>query len=87
MMKRSKLFIPLFAAFFLLLMTTVVSAHVTVHPSESTTNAYEKYAVRVPVEKDSHTTKVMLQVPDGVSLVSVLPMANWDYKLEKGDDG
>lgn len=86
MIKKGKLLIPLLAAFFLLMMTTVVSAHVTVQPSESTTNAYEKYTVRVPVEKDNNTTKVKIKVPDGVTLVSVLPMDDWDYKMKKGED-
>ncbi|WP_373894281.1 YcnI family copper-binding membrane protein [Virgibacillus natechei] len=86
MMKKEKWMVPLLTVAFLLLMAPVAEAHVTVDPSESTTNAYEKYTVRVPVEKDINTTEVTLEVPEGVSFVSVLPMAEWDYELERGED-
>jgi uncharacterized protein YcnI len=75
------------AAGLLLSITTVAEAHVVVNPSESTTNAYEKYTVRMPVEKDINTTGLTIEVPDGVDLVSVLPMESWDYDLEEDDDG
>lgn len=87
MLKKRKWMVPLLTVFFLFALVPIAEAHVTVHPSESSTNAYEKYTVRVPVEKDIHTTEVKLEAPDGVSLVSVLPMANWDYKLEKDETG
>ncbi|WP_235000447.1 YcnI family copper-binding membrane protein [Virgibacillus dakarensis] len=86
MIKRTKWFIPLFAVLFLFVMAPIAEAHVTVHPSESSTNDYEKYTVRVPVEKDTNTTEVKLEVPEGINLVSVLPMPDWDYKLEKDDN-
>lgn len=65
---------------------TVVSAHVTVHPEESSTDAWEKYSVRIPVEKDMNTTEVELKVPEGIDLVNVMPKENWDYELEKDDN-
>ncbi|MBM7599611.1 uncharacterized protein YcnI [Virgibacillus halotolerans] len=77
----------LFAIGLLFSVATVAEAHVTVNPSESTTNAYEKYTIRMPVEKDVNTTGLELEVPDGVDLVSVLPMESWDYELEEDDDG
>lgn len=61
----------------------IASAHVTVHPSKSSTDAWEKYSVRVPVEKEINTTKLELTVPEGIHLVSVMPTNNWDYTLEK----
>src|SRR5699024_1640232 len=63
-----------------------VSAHVTVHPEESSTDAWEKYSVRIPVEKDMNTTEVELKAPEGINIVSVMPDANWDYDLEQDED-
>lgn len=77
----------MFAVGLLFSIATVAEAHVTVNPTESTTNAYEKYTVRMPVEKDINTTELELEVPDGVDLVSVLPMDGWDYELKKDDSG
>lgn len=85
-MNKMKWKIPMVAMFFFLLMTSVVEAHVTVIPSESQINAWEKYTVRVPVEKDINTTEVELEVPEGINLVSVLPMDSWDYELKKDDN-
>lgn len=75
------------AALMFTVVPAIVEAHVTVSPDESTTNAYEKYAVRVPVEKEINTTKVKLQVPEGITIASVMPMPAWDYKVEKDNDG
>ncbi|MEN1967108.1 YcnI family protein [Lentibacillus sp. N15] len=86
MMNKKKWFVPLMAIFFLLVAAPIAEAHVTVHPGESSTNAYEKYTVRIPVEKDANTTKVELVVPEGVNLVSVLPMEGWKYKLDKDEN-
>ncbi|MBL0387198.1 YcnI family protein [Tumebacillus sp. ITR2] len=67
--------------------TTAASAHVTVWPKETTTGAYEKYTVRVPVEKDLNTTKVRVEFPTGVKVSTVQPMAGWDYAYETNPDG
>jgi uncharacterized protein YcnI len=63
------------------------SAHVTVWPKQSTTNAYEKYTVRVPVEKDQATTKVRLEFPAGVKVSTVKPVPGWNYEFEKDSEG
>ena len=75
------------AMFAFFLNVSVAEAHVTVWPQETTTNAYEKYTVRVPVEKEMNTTEVELEVPKGVDVVSVLPMSTWDYELKKDKEG
>ncbi|MFC4076310.1 YcnI family copper-binding membrane protein [Salinithrix halophila] len=67
--------------------TPLADAHVTVQPTDSTTGAYEKYTVRVPVEKDIPTTQVQLKVPKEVELVSVMPISGWEYKTKKDDEG
>lgn len=87
-MVKKRLGMPiLFIVGMFFLMVPVADAHVTVNPSQSTTDAYEKYTVRIPVEKEINTTAVQLQVPGGVDLASVLPIDTWDYKLEEDDNG
>jgi uncharacterized protein YcnI len=86
-MNNKKWMIPFAALLFLFLPIQSVSAHVTLHPEESSTDAWEKYTVRVPVEKDMNTTKVELQVPDEINLVNVMPKEGWDYELEKDEEG
>ncbi|WP_018132291.1 YcnI family copper-binding membrane protein [Effusibacillus pohliae] len=71
----------------LLALTGTASAHVTVWPKETTTGAYEKYTVRVPVEKDINTTKVRVEFPQGVSVSTVQPTPGWNYEFEKDADG
>lgn len=66
---------------------TTASAHVTVWPKETTTGAYEKYAVRVPVEKASNTIKVRVEFPAGVKVSTVQPLAGWNYEFEKDAAG
>lgn len=85
-MKRKKWTIALMAVLFVFLVVPAASAHVTLHPGESSTDAWEKYTVRVPVEKDMNTIKLELKVPDEVDLVNVMPKDGWDYELETDED-
>lgn len=85
-MKNKKWVISFLALLFVLLSAPAASAHVTLHPEESSTDAWEKYSVRVPVEKDNNTVKLELQVPDEVDLANVMPKESWDYELEKDED-
>lgn len=85
-MHNKKWMIPLVALLVLFLTAPTVSAHVTLHPEESSTDAWEKYSVRVPVEKDMNTTELKLEVPDEVDLVNVMPKDGWDYELEKDEN-
>src|SRR5699024_8514406 len=62
-------------------------AHVTMNPDTSEPGSYEKYDVRVPVEKEANTTKIELKVPEGVNVVGVAPQETFDHKLTKEDDG
>lgn len=77
---------PLMVLFLMFLSIPHAFAHVTVHPSESSTNAWEKYSVRIPVEKDSNTVKVALDIPEGINFVSVMPTEGWKYEFEKDDN-
>lgn len=64
-----------------------VNAHVTVWPKEATAGGYEKYTVRVPVEKDINTIKVRVEFPSGVKVSTVMPVSGWMYKFEKDTEG
>src|SRR5699024_6853441 len=79
--------VPTIALLIFMVAAPAASAHVTLHPEESSTDAWEKFSVRVPVEKDMNTTEVELKVSEEVDLVNVMPIAGWDYELEKDDDG
>ena len=54
-----------------LLVAVPASAHVGVTPRESKVGATETYTLRVPSEGGKTTTQVVLEVPDGVTIVSV----------------
>lgn len=56
-----------------LLVATSLSAHVTVSPAQSKTGATQAYEVRVHNENEKNlaTTAIELQVPEGVTIVSV----------------
>lgn len=55
----------------LLFVATPACAHVGVTPRESKAGATETYTFRVPSEGGMTTTSVVLDVPDGVTIVSV----------------
>ena len=54
-----------------MLIATVVQAHVRIQPAESSVGAQQTYTVNVPTEGDFATTRVELEVPAGVSVISV----------------
>ncbi|MGK8296102.1 DUF1775 domain-containing protein, partial [Staphylococcus arlettae] len=76
-----------FFVFTMVLMTNIANAHVTLNPDKSEPGAYEKHDVRVPVEKDTNTTKVELVVPDGLQLVAVAPVDGFKHKFTKDSKG
>ncbi|MBP1906097.1 uncharacterized protein YcnI [Paenibacillus turicensis] len=69
----------------LFLFSNGASAHVTVKPSMSTTNAWETYTVTVPVEKEIATTKVTLQIPSGVQFELYRSMPEWTAEISKDE--
>ncbi|MFH5182154.1 YcnI family protein [Paenibacillus sp. TAB 01] len=86
-MKKTHLFIML-CLFFTLVGGGVASAHVTVQPAETTQGSYEKFAVRVPTEKDIPTVKVEIKFPlDSVSISRFEPKPGWKYDLAKDASG
>lgn len=84
--KKQGLISFLFIFTLFIVFSPLAEAHVTVNPSSSETNAYEKYGVRVPVEKDINTTELTLNVPDDVNVISVEPATNWDHVFETDDN-
>ncbi|TQK62523.1 uncharacterized protein YcnI [Brevibacillus sp. AG162] len=86
-MKMTKWMSSVLVAGAVLTLATAAQAHVNVYPKEATTGSYEKYTVRVPVEKDVNTTKVKLEFPAGVKVNSVQPIPGWSYEFEKDKDG
>lgn len=62
-------------------------AHVVVFPREAAPGSYEKFAVRVPTEKDSPTVGVEVLIPEGVNITRFEPKPDWTYALERDDTG
>jgi len=54
------------------------SAHVTVNPNGVPADSFSRFAVRVPNERgDADTTKVVMQLPEGLTFVSFQPKDGW----------
>ena len=54
-----------------MLVASGVQAHVRIQPAESSVGAQQTYTVNVPTEGDFATTRVELEVPADVSVISV----------------
>lgn len=54
-----------------LLLASSVQAHVRVLPFESQPGSRQTYTMKVPTEGMTATTSVELEIPDGVSIVSI----------------
>ncbi len=67
------------------LAVAIVSAHVTIGPTESKLGASERYTVRVPTEGQTATVGVDLEVPDGVNVSYVLASSGWTSELTRVD--
>lgn len=66
--------------------TGVAKAHVVVRPGDVKTGAYQTFTVSVPVEKDSPTVKVKLEIPMGVASVTPTVKPGWTIQTEKHDE-
>ncbi|HZG15797.1 MAG TPA: YcnI family protein [Candidatus Bathyarchaeia archaeon] len=86
-MNRFRLLVSVLAACLLFSFPGSIYSHVSVYPKETTANAYEKYTVRVPVEKAVSTTAVRLDFPVGVKVSTVMPVAGWSYEFAKDTEG
>ena len=61
-------------------------AHVRITPAESKAGASETYTARVPTEGKVATTSVQVDVPDGVTIVSVAPAAGSTNEMKREGD-
>lgn len=86
-MKLKSLRLIVLAMLFLFSLSGIVGAHATVYPRSMTADAFEKFVLRVPVEKEIATTQVRVEVPDGFTVSRVKPLAGWTYAFEKTADG
>ncbi|MFZ7761407.1 YcnI family protein [Bacillus velezensis] len=66
--------------------TAQTSAHVSVKPAESAAGSWETYTMKVPVEKNEPTTKVVLKMPAGVEFQQYQPIPGWKTSVSKHDD-
>ena len=64
---------------------SLAQAHVTMRPPEAAPGATTTYTVRVPSEGEAATTSVELEIPDGVTVVSVAGAAD-SYTVKKNGD-
>ena len=62
-------------------------AHAVVFPKSAKPGAYEKYAIRVPNEKKTATTKVQIRFPEGLRVVSFGEVAGWQLLEERNSAG
>jgi uncharacterized protein YcnI len=76
------------AAFIVIATFTTASAwaHVVVAPPQSQPGASQIYKVRVHNEEKVATTSIDLDVPDGISVVSVAPITTGTFTTAKSGD-
>ena len=61
-------------------------AHVSVRPRETKPGVEETYTARVPTEKAVATTSVVLEVPDGVTILKVADAEGMKHEETKTGD-
>src|SRR4029079_8591938 len=65
----------------LVLFTKSASAHSVVFPAASLTGAYEKYTLRVPNEKNVVTTRIQIDFPQSVRVISLRDVQGWSLEV------
>ena len=71
------------AVVFMLVLSTIARAHVTVRPRESKSGTDERYTVRVPTEGAVTTTSVQIEIPEGVTVLEVEKTEGATFETEK----
>lgn len=69
----------------LLLSVTAAQAHVTIRPREAKVGATETYTMRVPTEGKVATTSIELEVPEGVTIVTINGPSGTFEQKKSGD--
>ncbi|PKG23895.1 YcnI family copper-binding membrane protein [Niallia nealsonii] len=86
-MLHKKNLLSIFAAVLaIFLVAFPASAHVTVKPATSITEAWETYSMKIPVEKDIPTTKVVLKIPSTVEFKMYEPVDGWKTTTQTDDN-
>jgi uncharacterized protein YcnI len=62
------------------LIPVAVLAHAVVYPRSSAPGAYERYVLRVPNEKTAATTRVELEFPSAVRVISFADVPGWSVE-------
>jgi uncharacterized protein len=60
-----------------LVLAPAAAAHVTVHPDAVSADSFQRFSIQVPVERDVPTTKLKVQLPEGLVFVSFEPKPGW----------
>src|SRR4051794_19705841 len=70
--------VPVLAAVAALVAVPVAWAHVTVNPNTAAAGSFARFDLRVPNEEaDVDTTKISVQLPEGLSSTSFQPKPGW----------
>lgn len=62
-------------------------AHVVVKPAEVLTAGFQTFTIGVPNEKESATTSIKLDIPNGLKYVQPTQKAGWDISVDKQGAG
>jgi uncharacterized protein YcnI len=68
------------------LTASIVSAHITIAPTQSMAGATEKYTLRVPTEGKVATVAAELDVPEGVIVEAVAMPNGWKHEIKRQGD-
>lgn len=59
------------------------AAHATVFPRSAGAGSFERFALRVPTEKETATTRVRMEIPAEFEIARVQPLPGWTYAPER----
>jgi len=69
-----------------MLLPSMVQAHVSITPRQSTAGATEKYTIRIPTEGKVATTGADIEFPAGVIVETIQAPSGWTYDVKRQDD-
>ena len=76
-----------FASVLTVAIGATASAHVTVKPAEVLTAGFQTFTVSVPNENDISTTRVKVNMPEGLKYVQPTQKSGWDIDIESEGEG
>lgn len=68
----------------LMLIATPAFAHVTVRADNTAPGGFATYTIRVPNEREESTTRIEVQVPEGMEASRYQPVPGWSITIEGG---